>query len=49
MSGIVHNSQVKVTNTVFYIDINTRMPRDEARAIFDAIKPIGALSLFIYM
>ncbi|KAI0309625.1 hypothetical protein OF83DRAFT_1157963, partial [Amylostereum chailletii] len=42
--GGIKLSSVQEIGLEFYDDINTRMPRDEARAIFDAIKPI-ALSL----
>lgn len=30
------------------LDINDRMPREEAKAIFDLIKPIGKLFLLVY-
>ena len=39
--GGVKLSSVQRIGIQHYDDINCRMPRDEAKAIFDLIKPIG--------
>ncbi|KAF9446855.1 hypothetical protein P691DRAFT_732480 [Macrolepiota fuliginosa MF-IS2] len=39
--GGVHLNPVQLIGLQYYDDINSRMPRNEAKAIFELIKPIG--------